>query len=252
MAKKKTAEQPKWEIKDRVYVLKGGMSPVNYILRSKHSNNKPLQYFDGNISRSLRFASNQQSIFVDEQYGDATLPAIVFQNGKLQVPKEQVLLQQFLSIFHPDLNRIYIEFDPNAEAEKTIVDEEAKLDAQNLVRDMDIEDLEAIARVILKSKVSDMTSKEIRRDMLVYARKNPKEIQELANDENIKLRNVAIRAVELGLIKLMDDKRTFCWNDKSKEKIVTVPFGENAYSALASYFKTDEGLDVLQDLTNKL
>lgn len=252
MAKKNTASQPEWQIKDRIYVLKGGMSPVNYILRSKHSLNKPLQFFDGQISRSLRFASNQTSIFIDEQYGDVTLPAIVFHNGKLQVPKEQVLLQQFLSIFHPDRNKVYIEFDPNAEAEKVIIDEEEKLDAQNLVRDMDIEDLEAIARVILKSQVSEMTSKEIRRDMLVYARKNPKEIQELANDENIKLRNIAVRAVESGYIKLMGDQRTFCWNDKNKEKIITVPFGENAYSALASFFKTDEGLDVLQNLTNKL
>lgn len=252
MAKKTTATQPKWEVKDRVYILNKNRTPVNYILRSRHHLNKPLQYFDGSITRSLRFASNQTSVFEDEQHGDVTLPAIIFKDGKLVVPKEQVLLQQFLSIYHPDLNSEYEEFDPNKIAESEIASEEEKLDAQILVREMDIEDLEAIARIVLDGNVSNMTSKEMRRDMLVYSRNNPKEVMDLAQDENIKLRNVAVRAVEMGVIFIKDDNRTVCWNNKTKDKIVTVPYGENVYSALASYFKTDDGLDVLQGITNKL
>lgn len=252
MAKKTTATQPKWEVKDRIYILKKSRTPVNYILRSRHHLNKPLQYFDGTMTRSLRYASNQTSVFEDEQYGDVTLPAIIFRDGKLVVPKEQVLLQQFLSIYHPDLNSEYEEFDPNKVAESEIASEEEKLDAQILVREMDIEDLEAIARIVLDGNVSNMTSKEMRRDMLVYSRNNPKEVMDLAQDENIKLRNVAVRAVEMGVIFIKDDNRTVCWNNKTKDKIVTVPYGENVYSALAAYFKTDDGLDVLQGITNKL
>jgi hypothetical protein len=252
MAKKNTATQPQWEVKDRIYILKGNRTPVNFILRSRHHLNKPLQYFDGTMTRSLRFASNQTSVFEDEQYGDVTLPAIIFKDGKLVIPKEQVLLQQFLSLYHPDLNKEYEEFDPNKLAEAEIASEEEKLDAQNLVREMDIEDLEAIARVALDGSISDMTSKELRRDMLVYARKNPAEVMDLAQDENIKLRNLAVRAVETGVIFIKDDNRTVCWNNKTKDKIVTVPYGENVYSALAAFFKTDDGLDVLQGITNKL
>jgi len=88
--------------------------------------------------------------------------------------------------------------------------------------------------------------------MLVYARKNPAEVMDLAQDENIKLRNLAVRAVEMGVIFIKDDNRTVCWNNKTKDKIVTVPYGENVYSALAAFFKTDDGLDVLQGITNKL
>jgi hypothetical protein len=252
MAKKNTATQPQWEVKDRIYILKGNRTPVNFILRSRHHLNKPLQYFDGTMTRSLRFASNQTSVFEDEQHGDVTLPAIIFKDGKLIIPKEQVLLQQFLSLYHPDLNKEYEEFDPNKLAEAEIASEEEKLDAQNLVREMDIEDLEAIARVALDGSISDMTSKELRRDMLVYARKNPVEVMDLAQDENIKLRNLAVRAVEMGVIFIKDDNRTVCWNNKTKDKIVTVPYGENVYSALAAFFKTDDGLDVLQGITNKL
>jgi hypothetical protein len=252
MAKKNTTTQSGWEVKDRVYILSGNRTPVNFILRSRHSLNKPLQYFDGQITRSLRFASNQTSVFEDEQFGDVTLPAIIFKDGKLIVPREQVLLQQFLSLFHPDRGKVYEEFDPNAKAELEIASEEEKLDAQNLVREMDIEDLEAIARVALGSGVSNMSSKEMKRDMLIYARNNPKEVTDLAQDENIKLRNLAVRAVEMGVLFIKDDNRTVCWNNKTKDKIVTVPYGENVYSALAGFFKTDDGLDILQGITNKM
>lgn len=252
MATKKTTAAPKWEVKDRIYVLKGGATPVNYILRSRHHLNKPLQYFDGTMNRSLRYATNQTSVFEDEQYGDVTLPAVIFRDGKLIVNKENVLLQQFLSLYHPDRDKVYIEFDADKSAQAEIDNVEAELEAMNAAKEMQIEDLEAIARVVLRSRVSDMASNEIRRDMLLYARKNPTEFLSLTNDENIKLRNVAVRANEMGLIFIKDDNRTVCWNDAKKTKIITVPYGENVFSALAVYFKTDEGLDVLQSLTNKL
>ena len=252
MATKKATAAPKWEVKDRIYVLKGGATPVNYILRSRHHLNKPLQYFDGTMNRSLRYASNQTTVFEDEQYGDVTLPAVIFRDGKLIVNKENVLLQQFLSLYHPDRDKVYSEFDAEKSAQAEIDNVEAELEAMNAAREMQIEDLEAIARVVLKSRVSDMASNEIRRDMLLFARKNPQEFLNLTNDENIKLRNVAVRANEMGLIFIKDDNRTVCWNDTKKTKIITVPYGENVFSALAVYFKTDEGLDVLQSLTNKL
>jgi len=250
MPRKKTT--PSWEIKDRIYILKGGMTPVNYILRSRHHLNKPLQYFDGSMSRSLRYASNQVSLFEDEQTGDVTLPAVIFKDGKLVVAKENVLLQQFLSIYHPDLGKVYSEFDANKEAEADVKTVEEELDAMNIAKDLPIEDLEAIARVVLQGRVSDMASNEIRRDMLIYARQNPNEFIQLTKDENINLRNVAVRAVEMGILFIKDDQRTVCWNDSKKEKIITVPYGENVYSALAVYFKTDEGLDTLQAINNKL
>ena len=43
-AKEKTTA--KWEIKDRRYYLKNGMSPLTFTLASKHSQRHPLMYFD--------------------------------------------------------------------------------------------------------------------------------------------------------------------------------------------------------------
>ena len=74
---------------------------------------------------------------------------------------------------------------------------------------------------------------------------------ELAQDENINIRNVGIKATELGIIKLSSDQRTFTWGSTDR-KLITVPFDENPYSALAAYFKTDDGIEVFQNIEKKL
>ena len=198
MATRKAAQI---ELKQRIYTLVGGITPVNFILRSRHTSNKPLQYFDGKLNRSLRYASNQSSIFEDEQVGDVTLPAIVFNDGKLVTRPEDTILQEFLSK-HPDNGKLFVEFDPAGKAEIELETIEREIEAMTLARSMEIEDLEAVARVVLKSKVNDMSSKEIKRDMLLFAKSKPETFLNLANDENIKLRNLAIRAVEMGVLRV--------------------------------------------------
>jgi hypothetical protein len=96
-----------------------------------------------------------------------------------------------------------------------------------------------------------MTSKEIKKDIMVFAKKNPKLFLNLANDENIQLRNFAIKATEAGIIKLSQDQRDFKWATNGK-KLMTVPFDENPYSAMAAYFKTDEGVEIYKSIEKKL
>jgi hypothetical protein len=74
---------------------------------------------------------------------------------------------------------------------------------------------------------------------------------ELASDENINIRNMGIKAVEQGIIKLSNDQRTFKWGSTDKT-LIKVPFDENPYSALAAYFKTDDGIDVFKTVEKKL
>ena len=71
---KKTVEKtvetntPKWEMKDRQYYIKGLGSPLTYVLQSKSTRKKPLLWWDKekNENREMRYASNQNSIFMDE------------------------------------------------------------------------------------------------------------------------------------------------------------------------------------------
>jgi hypothetical protein len=250
--KKQEVLEKEFEFKDRIYLLKGNATPITYMLRSKHSPNKPLLYFDGRSNKALRWSDNQSSPFIDEQDGYAVTTPIIFENGTLFVKKEQVELQRFLSIYHPDNTHVYHEFDAEEKAAEEYDELTTKLDAQITAKEMSIEDLEAIARVVLKGNVELMTSSELRRDMIIFAGRNPGEFNSLVNDESIKFRNIAIRAVQMDIINVSSDGRTVNWSGKDGGRIITVPFGENAYSALAAFFLTDKGMDVLSDISNKL
>ena len=116
---------------------------------------------------------------------------------------------------------------------------------------MDIEQAEAILRVELGSQVNNLSTKELKRDLLLFARQNPRLFIDLANDDNVILRNFAINAVDNGVVKLASDQRTFTWASNGK-KLMTVPFDENPYSAMAAWFKTDEGLEIYKSIDKKL
>ena len=244
MAKK----QNDWIVKDRVYLLKNGKSPLTYTIKSRD-----IFFFDEEkgYERELKYTTNQKTPFVDEFKGDGRLAHIVFEDGVLSVPKQKQTLQKLLSLYHPDLNRVYTEFDAEVEAQDELEVIEYEVDALIAARQMDVDQAEAIMRVELGSSVAQMTSKELKRDLLVFARRNPQEFLELANDENVAIRNVGIKAVEANVIKLSDDQRTFKWASNGR-KLMTVPFDENPYSALAAWFKTDEGVEVYQTIEKRL
>jgi len=245
--------EKKWEVKDRNYFLVQDRAPLTYTLASKHTRRFPLMWFDPEkgYQRELRYASNQKSPFVDEQDGMATLEHIVFENGTLHVPKEKQSLQKMLSLYHPHRNKRYSEMDKIEEARDELVDLDAEFNAMSMARELDIEHAEAILRVEMGSKVSSMSSKEIKRDLLVFAKRNPYLFLDLANDENVELRNFAIKATEANIIKLSQDQRTFSWASNGK-KLMQVPFEENPYSAFAAYLKTDEGVEVYKSIEKKL
>ena len=83
------------------------------------------------------------------------------------------------------------------------------------------------------------------------AKDNPKLFLELAEDDNVELRNFGIKAVEAGILELSEDNRAFTMG-KSKRKMMEVPFDEHPYSALAAYFKTDEGLEIYKQIKKRL
>lgn len=244
---------PDFTQKSRIYLLKGSMSPIRYMIPVKHTASKPLTYFDGQMNRALRWATNQITPFVDEQDGMATIEPIVFENGKLLVPDWNVNLQKFL-LLHPGFNKVFYEFDKEKNASEDLSTLTTALEAQVACKELPIDELEAIARVALpkSAMVSNMMAAELRRDMIIWARNNPSQFMDLLNDENLKLRNIAVRAVEMNILHVKDDNRTVVWGDDKRSKVIVVPYGENVYSALGMFFKTDEGLDVLQKITNKL
>ena len=245
--------KPTWEIKDRVYYLKGNKNPLTLTIPSRHTRKHALLYFDKETGKQkeIRYATNQDSPLVDEQKGECTMGHIRFRDGDLIVPKEQQNLQKLLSLYHPLKGRIYEEFSATAVAEDELDVLDLQIDAMNAARSMEVDHAEAILRVELGSKVNEMSSKELKRDLMLFARSNPALFINLANDENVQLRNFAIRAQEVGIISLSQDQRTFTWVSTGR-KLMNVPFDENPYSAFAAFLKTDEGVEIYKSIDKKL
>ncbi len=244
--------KPEWEIKDRIYYLSGSHTPLTLTIPGKHTRKHALLYFDPITGKQqeLRYATNHDSPFKEEQKGEATMGHIQFKNGDLKVPKEKQNLQRLLSLYHPLKGRIYEEFDPEEEAYDDLEMLDIQTDAAVIAREMDVDEAEAILRVEIGSGVKDMSSKEIKRDLRLFANANPELFLELAQDENVGLRNTAIKATEAGVISLSQDQRTFSWASNGR-KLMNVPFDENPYSAMAAYFKTDEGGEVFRSIEKK-
>jgi hypothetical protein len=246
--RKRLKPEDEWEIKDRIYYLKGRKKPISRSIKSSK-----VYWFDEEkgYERELRYCENQKTPFVDEMKGQQRLAHIVFRSGALFVPKEKTVLQKMLSLYHPLRDKVYYEFKPAAIARDEIEVLDMQVDALIAARNVDIDMAEAIMRVEKGSAVSNLSSKELRRDLLVFARNNPKLFLELADDENVMLRNFGIRAVENGILRLSSDQRYFMWTSTGR-KIMTVPFDEHPYTALAHWFKTDEGMEIYSNIEKRL
>jgi hypothetical protein len=250
---KKVVEKPlpkkdTWEVKDRQYFLRKGNKPLSYTIKSAN-----IYWFDEEkqYERELKYCSNQKTCFVDEMKGDQRLEHIIFRAGLLQVPREKVVLQKLLSLYHPHKNKLYYEWQPEVEAVGEVETLEMEIKALNAAQNLDIDMAEAVMRVEIGSKVNEMSSKELKRDLLLYAKRNPALFLELVNDENVVLRNFGIKATEMGILKLSSDQRTFSWGSNDR-KLMNVPFDEHPYSALAAWFKTDEGMEIYSNIEKRL
>jgi hypothetical protein len=237
-----------WEIKNRIYYLKGNETPLSYLIKGSN-----IYYFDEEkgYERELKYCSNQKTTFVDEMKGDQRMEHIVFRAGSLFVPKEKTVLQKLLSLYHPLRNKLFYEYMPAAIAKEEIEVLELQVDALTAARNIDIDMAEAVMRVEKGSDVSKLSSKELRRDLLLFARENPKLFLELADDENVILRNFGIKAVEAGILRLSSDQRNFLWGSNGR-KIMVIPFDEHPYTALAHWFKTDEGMEIYSNIEKRL
>jgi len=241
-------KKPKWEIKDRTYYLKGKKTPLSYMVKATG-----IYYFDEEkgYERELKYCENQRTPFVDEMEGDQRLSHIIFRSGALFVPRNKVTLQKLLSLYHPHKDRVFYEWQPVKQAEAQLDWLEFEVMALQAANNLDVDMMEAVMRAEIGSRVSEMTYKELKRDLLIFAKKNPKLFLELVTDDAIQLRNFGIKATESGVISLSGDQRTFSWASTGR-KLMTVPFDEHPYSALAAWFKTDEGMEIYKNIEKRL
>jgi len=236
------------------YKLKNNKTPLAYMLSSHHSKRSNLLHFDDETgeNRALRYARNQKSPFEDEQDGNVIMEPIMFEDGLLHVTKENQVLQHFLSL-HPGNGMIFEEINEAQDAAQELEVETMVLDAQLLARDLSIEKLSTIGRVLLGADVDTMSTAELKRDILVFARNNPMEFIDLLNDPTLQVQEDVVLFFQNGLLQLRNQQRDVYFNlMNNKKKFLTVPFGEDPMDIVASYCQTDDGVETYKLLKRKL
>jgi hypothetical protein len=239
---------------DRIYKLKGDVAPLSYTIPSRNTRRFPLLWFDeeNNVNRPLRYAINQKSPFEDEQDGNAIVEPIIFENGFLSVPKTNPVLQEFL-YYHPQNGRTFVEIDNEKDAAKEVESLSAEVDALIQARQLTVEQLETVSRVLFGKDPSRFTTSELKRDILVYAKRDPKGFLNVLGDPSLQLQSNVHVFFENKLLTFRNGQKEVWFNTSSnKKKMITVPYGQDPYFTVAEFLKSDEGIDALKMLESSL
>ena len=234
---------------DKVYRLKIG-NPLSYTLASRNHPRFPLMWFDekNNVNRALRYASNQKSPFEDEQDGNFIIEPIIFEDGFLRVPKNNPVLQEFL-FYHPLNGTIFIEVDKEKDAAAEVEDLNLEVEALIEARQLSLDQIETLTRVMFGKDPSTVSTAELKRDILVFAKRDPKEFLNILNDPELKFQAKVRTFFENKLLILRNgDKEVWFNTATNKKKMLSVPFGEDPYEMVAHYLQSDDGIDSLKML----
>ena len=233
---------------DVTYKLKREATPLSLIIQSKSTKRQPLLWFDNDTgqNRELRYARNQNSPFVDEQDGNVILEPVEFIDGFLHVRKENQALQKFLEC-HPALNKIYVRVD---KATADIVEDlNLEVDALIMARELDIEQIEAITKVAFGTDPSTITSSELRRDILIFAKDDPKGFMALAKDASLSMDAKVKTFIDKSILTFRKNKSEVYFNTPTnKKRMLVIPFGDDPVHSISSYLQSDEGLETLSYL----
>lgn len=239
---------------DKTYRLKREAAPLTFMLASHNTKRKPLLHFDENsgTNRALRYARNQKSPFEDEQDGNAILEPVIFEDGMLHVPKNNQVLQEFL-YYHPSRDSIYEEVNNERDAADDVEVLEQELNAQIVASELEFDKMLSVARVLLGGRSELLSTSELKRDVLLFAKRDPYTFLEVVNDPDLEFEDEVRQFFAEKLLSFRNKKKDVYFNlPGNKTKMLTIPFGEDPYHVVASYLKTDEGVDVYKGLIKKL
>lgn len=240
------------QVKDRVFVLTKEEAPLSYTLPSRNTKRFSLLYFDGTTNRALRYSRNQKSVFEDEQDDKAILEPIVFEDGNLVVPASNPILGKFLDM-HPLNGDVFKELNQEKEATLDIEELNIELDAQIAAREMNLETMEAVGRLIYGGVVDTMTTPELKRDILLYARNYPIQFLEMINDPDLAETAMASKALSSGLFTMRNNNREIWFNmPGNKRKLMNIQPGDDPVSVLTAFFESEEGKPIADMVQNKL
>lgn len=200
--------------------------------------------------RAIRYCPNEPSIYVDEQSPNGRRAHIIFSDKMLGVPASQPNLQDYLDK-HPGNTKngggIFYEINYEKKTDTLLHDEFLIHDAVSLIRDKSIDDL---IPVILYLGISlEQRNQEIRRELLIEAKSNPKAFIEMFDNPLVKMRASISLAASNGILKINQDG--VFWAD-SNRLILATPVGQDGVDMMTKFCLSEKGSLVHQEILKRL
>jgi hypothetical protein len=238
---------------DKTYKLTRDAAPLSYMLPTRHTNRFPLLHFDEDtgVNRELRYARNQKSIFVDEQDGHVIMEPIIFEDGFINVPKNNQVLQQFLES-HPLYGKRFTRVDTEKDASKQVEVLNVEVDALIEARTLSLDQIETISRVVFNHDINKTSTAELKRDILVYARNYPEDFLSIVNDPMLKHQSQVQKFFEEGLLAKKKGGAIHFNTKENKKRMLVIPQGEDTNLIVAAYLQSDDGIEALKILEKLL
>lgn len=239
---------------NKTYRLTRDAAPLSFMLPVRNSRRSPLLHFDEDkgINRPLRYAVNQKSPFEDEQDGNAIVEPIVFEDGFLNVPRTNQVLQEFLH-YHPLNGKRFEEVNDEKDAAQEVEWLNEEVDALVEARKLTVDQLETLGRVAISGDVSTMTTAELRRDMLIFAKHDPQGFLRMVSDPMVKLQSNVQKFFDEKLLAFRNNQKEVYFNlSGNKKRMMSLPYGEEPMYVVTSYLQSDEGVEILEYLEGML
>jgi len=200
--------------------------------------------------RSIRYCSNEPSIYVDEQSQNGRRAQIIFVDKMLGVPASQPNLQDYLDK-HPgnvkNGGTTFFEINHEQKTDTLIQDEFLIHDAISLIREKSIDEL---IPVILYLGISlEQRNQEIRRELLIEAKSNPKAFIELFDNPLVRMRASISLAASHGILRINQDG--VFWTD-SNRLILATPVGQDGVDMMTKFCLSEKGSLVHQEILKRL
>lgn len=200
--------------------------------------------------RSIRYAPNEPSIYVDKQSPNAMRAHIIFRDKMLGVPASQPNLQDFLDAHPGNVKNgggVFYEVNNERKTDTLIQDEFLVHDAISLIRDKSIDEL---LPVILYLGIDiDQRNQDIRRELLIEAKSNPKNFIAMFDNPMIRMRASISLSIQHGIIKTTEDG--IFWTD-SNRLILAVPVGQDPIEVMSKFCLIDKGALVHAEILKRL
>ena len=200
--------------------------------------------------REIRYCPNEPSIFVDEQSENAVKQSVIFERGRLFIPREKPNLKKFIEL-HPGNKEnggsIFKLINKKKSAKEELEKEFLVSDAVSIVRDRDINDLLAIA-LYYGVNINAATS-EIRYNLLRIAKSKPKEFLQSLDSPEVTCRSTIKQASDYQIISLKTNG--VYWFD-ANSLIVSVPVGQDPTTTMVRFCLTEKGASTLSLIEERL